>query len=217
MPPYLLERQTEYWTSRAVEDYFMDAGCEVLTFPLSQLSERHLPADYLFYSAKFAKIFGLQYKRLYGNGEDYWEIGQRQLDDLQVLGDWVFYSLSELRKGREHRLALHKQVIVAPDRMPRTRRLDTRALRDVRYFRWGGFVRMLEDCRAGRRVDDDAGLRAALEPLCGRRDDEIEAIIDVFAVGFEQRRVLHLSPFLTPSDEPDDPPGNDFMPRRRRG
>lgn len=208
--PYLHERQTEYWTSRAVEDYFLDAGCEVLTFPLSQFSEHRLPIDFIFYAKKFGKLFGFQYKPLYHNGDDYWPVDPVQLHALEPLRGWAYYSLSELTSGREHRLALHKQIIIPPDAMPRSGHLARDDASSIRYFRWGGFARMLEECRAGRRVETEAELLAALQPLVGERDVELRTIVDVFIVGFEQRQVLHLAPDLS-----HYPPLGDERPPRR--
>lgn len=59
--PYVYERQTEYWTSRGIEEYFLDAGFQVLTYPLTQLTEgRVIPFDFIFHESKTYKIFGIQ-------------------------------------------------------------------------------------------------------------------------------------------------------------
>jgi hypothetical protein len=42
------ERQVEYWTSRGIEDFFLDNGFEVPVFPLTQLTEAAIPSDFLF-------------------------------------------------------------------------------------------------------------------------------------------------------------------------
>jgi hypothetical protein len=60
--PYLYERQAEYWTSREIEDYFLDAGYEIVTFPLSQRTEKVVPFDFIFFEQATTKLFGLQYK-----------------------------------------------------------------------------------------------------------------------------------------------------------
>jgi hypothetical protein len=72
--PYVYERQVEYWTSRAMENFFLDAGFEVLVFPLTQLTERFVPSDFLYLDTATNKIFGFQYKALHRNGNDHWNL-----------------------------------------------------------------------------------------------------------------------------------------------
>lgn len=72
MKSYVYERQTEYWTSRGIEDYFLDAGFELVTFPLSQVTEHEVPFDFIFFEKATCKIFGFQYKALYQDARDYW-------------------------------------------------------------------------------------------------------------------------------------------------
>lgn len=67
--PYPHERQIEYWTSRAIEDYFDNEGYSILVLPNSPRIEKILPYDHLF-AGKGVKIFGLQYKRLYNGTPD---------------------------------------------------------------------------------------------------------------------------------------------------
>jgi hypothetical protein len=211
MPPYLHERQTEYWTSRAVEDYFLDAGFEVLTFPLTQLTERHLPADFLFFDKKTSKLFGFQYKPLYKNEPDFWPINERQRADLQGV-DWIYYSLSEIRSGKDHRLALHKQIITSPTEIPEGKELHVGT--KFIYYRWGGFVEALERCRTGRLIRSEQDLRAAFAPILDK--PEASAAIDVFLAGFEQRRMVHLSPHLSPTRGTGLDADSDNIHRRQR-
>jgi hypothetical protein len=63
--PYIYERQVEYWTSRGIEDFFLDNGFDVLVYPLTQLTETDVPSDFLFRDQSTKKLFGLQFKSLY--------------------------------------------------------------------------------------------------------------------------------------------------------
>jgi hypothetical protein len=58
--PYIYERQVEYWTSREIEGFFLDSGFEVLVLPITQLTERGVPSDFLFLDGRTNKLFGLQ-------------------------------------------------------------------------------------------------------------------------------------------------------------
>lgn len=59
--PYVYERQVEYWTSRGMEGFFLDAGFEILVLPITQLTERGVPADFLYLDTGTNKIFGFQF------------------------------------------------------------------------------------------------------------------------------------------------------------
>jgi len=74
--PYPNERQIEYWTSRAIEDYFDNEHYNVVVVPNSQHVEHWVPFDHLFVS-RGVKAFGLQYKRLYPN-PDHWRLNDWQ-------------------------------------------------------------------------------------------------------------------------------------------
>ena|SRR6266699_5085543 len=104
---YVPERQTEYWTSRQIEEHYLNAGFEVLVFPLTQPSERYLPADFILFDKHRAKLVGLQYKALYHNGVDHWRLTAHQHKDMREHFPWIYYSASELRSIRDHRNALH--------------------------------------------------------------------------------------------------------------
>jgi hypothetical protein len=72
--PYIYERQVEYWTSRDIEDFFLNDGFQVSVFPLTQLTEENVPSDFLFLDTGSSKIFGIQFKALYKNDEDFWNL-----------------------------------------------------------------------------------------------------------------------------------------------
>ena len=101
---YVPERQSEYWTSRQIEDALHDAGYGVDVYPVSLDLERRLPADFIY--STDIKLFGLQYKALYGNGNDKWLIDRRQYDDLRPY-PWIYYCLSEMKDQSHRRRALH--------------------------------------------------------------------------------------------------------------
>jgi hypothetical protein len=206
MPPYVYERQTEYWTSRGIEDYFLDAGYEVVAFPLTQHAEKQVPVDFIFFDGSKCKLFGLQYKALYQNAPDYWPIDQVQHSNLQTFAQWAWYCLSEVKSGHEHRIALHKARFVRVH----TVQPGHLSFSKQGYWRWGGFEAALETCTAGVRVKSEEELRSALRPS-GRKDvPEIDQMmVDVFVAELTRRRLLHLYP-------PAVPPRGDILDHRRR-
>lgn len=188
--PYLHERQTEYWTSRGIEDFFLDAGFEVMTFPITQRSERHIPFDFVFLDRGTSKMFGIQYKPLYRNGEDYWPLTEHQHDQLQEFQDWGYYGLSEMREGGDHRVALHQTVFARVD-FPFQGAITKRDLQG-KYYRWGGFFDNLKKCRVGRLVQSRQDVESALRPLDRQSILEVdENLVDVFVANLTQKRMLH--------------------------
>src|SRR5713101_6669018 len=105
MPPYVAEHQTARWTSDAVRQSFREMGFEVREWPVTPHLEKEVPSDYLFFSPKFSKLFGLQYKALYHNGEEFWPLAEEQHQTLKGY-PWMYYCCSELRDPSEQALAL---------------------------------------------------------------------------------------------------------------
>lgn len=199
--PYVYERQAEYWTSRAIEEFFLDSGFEVLTFPLSQLSERILPADFLFVDKTHAKLFGLQYKPLYRNGEDFWPIDLQQNERLKKF-PWIYYCLSDLREASQHRLALHFCRIVDPARIDADKIFASGVHRLQYYSRWAAFYENLTSCRKGHRVESLTDLLHLLEPITNLHFAwELRALVDVFVANFKEKRTVHFSPLLMGQDQ----------------
>ncbi len=189
--PYLHERQTEYWTSRGIEDFFLDAGFEVVTFPLSQRPERQIPFDFVFLDTGTSKMFGIQYKPLYQNGEDHWPITEHQHKQLQEFSDWGYYGLSEMRDAGDHRVALHQSIFVKVG-FPYQETI-TREDIQGKYYRWGGFFDNLKKCHVGRLVQSRKDVESALRPLARRDIPEVdEDLIDVFVANLPRKRLLHL-------------------------
>lgn len=190
--PYLYERQTEYWTSRGIEDYFLDAGFEIVTFPLSQLTEKEVPLDFVFFENSTSKLFGIQYKALYKNGEDHWPLNERQHNTLQAYSDWAYYGLSEMTDSGDHRIAIHQALFV-----PVTIDYSSKILRghlDFHYYRWGGFVNGLKRCTVGRRIKNRSEIEQAVRPIARDYIEEIDRdLVDAFVANFDKKRLLHLN------------------------
>jgi hypothetical protein len=144
--PYVYERQSEYWTSRQIEEFFMDNGFEVLTFPLIQYHERRVvPADFIFFDRNDSKLFGMQYKALYKGSRDYWSLDPHQHSALARF-PWINYCLSELRSARDHRNALYFARIIQPKFEYRAELYPEGSDRVQLYSRWGAFYQGLEKC-----------------------------------------------------------------------
>ena len=94
---YRHERQIEYWTSRAIEEYFANQGYSVVVIPNSHRAENLIPFDHLF-AGNQIKVFGLQYKRLYPQ-RDHWHLEEEQHRRLRGFS-WIYYALSEVRSIR---------------------------------------------------------------------------------------------------------------------
>ena len=193
---YPHERQIEYWTSRAIEEYFENQGYTVVVIPNSQHLEKVIPFDHLFAGAGI-KVFGLQYKRLYPQ-PDHWRLERHQHGTLLHF-DWTYYALTEVRTISEHRNALHLVEIVRPARMPNSclpnLRLDSMGSGQGKfpYMRWGGFVQGLFACHAGRMVTS----LAEIQDLLGSATDLADALVDIYLVTTGPKRVMvRSSPFV---------------------
>ena len=204
--PYIYERQTEYWTSRQVEESLLDAGFDVIVFPLSQIAEAQLPADFIFFDRNTLKLFGFQYKALYHNGGDFWPVDSAQHQTLTKY-PWVSYCLSELKDVRDHRLALHQARIVeiskvSPPRITRSDFYNAESSTFRTYRRWGAFLEAFRACDpdSGIRVESREHLMRLLfpDPQAPKREELSRLVVDVFLADLELRRILHFSPQLGP-------------------
>ena len=192
--PYVRERQTEYWTSRQIEDYFLNAGFDILVFPLGQPSEKELPADFIFFDKKRLKLVGLQYKALYRNASDHWRLTAHQHDRMRKHYPWIYYAASEMRSSREHRNALHYTRFFSPGFRFQA---NLPVGEGPRYFRWGGFYQAFERCKVGVRIRSRRQLEEQLWPFAQRdMPAEIADLPDVFLADLDDRHVVHYSPFL---------------------
>jgi hypothetical protein len=159
--PYVYERQTEYWTSRQIEDFLLDEGFEVITYPLTAKSEAVVPADFLLFDRGRTKLVGFQYKTLYHNGSDHWELDDQQHADLQRR-PWIYYATSELRDPKEFRNALYR-VRFYPTAFPYKPELPAGGEKRL-YYRWGAFADAFRRCRVGLVVKNLAHLHELLRP-----------------------------------------------------
>jgi len=177
-----------------------DAGYEIVTLPLSQITERDVPADFIFADPKRLKIFGFQYKALYHNGDDHWPIDRNQHTTLTNY-PWIFYCLSDLKSVTDHRLALDFARIapVGAIRPPRVKPNEffARGRGTGGYWRWGAFFQAFRACRVGARINTPADLRRLLgtEPRQGA-GPLLDLMVDVFVTDLDRRRALHYSPPL---------------------
>jgi hypothetical protein len=188
--PYVYERQTEYWTSRAIEDYFLDSGFQIVAFPLTQLTEGEIPFDFVFMEQKTSKLFGVQYKALYHNARDHWNLNEQQHVSLQAYRDWAYYGFSELTSPEQFRVALHHTLFV-PVSINFNSTVEVGRL-TAGYYRWSGFAEGLERCHTGLRVRNKSDLVAAVQRGNRRLIPEVDRLLlDVFVVNLEARRLLH--------------------------
>jgi hypothetical protein len=195
--PYIHERQSEYWTSRQVEEFFLDLGFEVMTLPLTQLVEHELPADFIFFDKKRSKLFGFQYKALYKNKEDYWPINSEQHAALSDY-PWVYYCLSELRRADEHRIALHLTRIIEP-RFSYQEKLFPRGEDKIKiYSRWGAFYQGLEKCYNGIVVKSPQHLKELIlqDRVAPNLKNLATLAVDVFLADLDSKNMIHYSPSL---------------------
>ena len=199
--PYVYERQVEYWTSRQMEGFFLDAGFELLTLPITQLTERGVPADFLYLEKNTNKLFGLQFKALYRNGTDRWNLDPRQHQTL-ALFDWMYYGLSDLKSASQHRNALHYlRVVPARFRFQPELSAAQWPQRDLPpYFRWAAFFDNVCRCKLGRRIQSVKDLHLALWPHTDRMAPReiLEVAHEVFLANFEAKRGVRFSSQLNP-------------------
>lgn len=195
--PYIYERQSEYWTSKQIENYLLDFGFEMLTLPIPPHIEYLLPADFIFFDRKHAKLFGLQYKALYHNDRDHWHLDEYQHRTLKLY-PWIYYCFLEVREVAEFRAALHLARI-ADNNFSYTGEVypDGRD-RFSNYSRWATFYRNLEKCTKGVLVTSESELKDLL--MAGSDDPSLERLtqqaVDIFLVDFDSKHALHYSPLL---------------------
>lgn len=195
---FVHERQVEYWTSRQIEEFFLNAGLDIVVYPVEQGIERYLPADHIFgVDDALVKLFGIQYKALYHNSVNHWKLDQRQHNRL-VHFPWIYYGLSDLQSVSDGRNGLHYLRILS-SAFPYVNKLDVGSLSP--YYRWGAFYQHLQSCQTGRLVQNISDLREAISPL-QERDLErtIIEVTDIFVANFNTKQLVHLSPQLKQVD-----------------
>ncbi|WP_287416973.1 hypothetical protein [Oceanithermus sp.] len=209
---YPNERQIEYWTSRAVEEYFDNEGYTTIVLPNSQHAEKHLPYDHLF-AGEGIKIFGFQYKRLYpGNQEDYWKIDINQYNQIQKYS-WIYYALSEVNSIARRRNALHLLVIMSSIQMHgivnstsasqqfNLNRSRIGVSKGVPYYRWGGFVQGLLSCKIGWKPSTEEELQVVFENARDIKD----TLVDLYLVAPSLNTAIRMTPFIRDIEDTRDP------------
>lgn len=187
---YLYERQTEYWTSRGIEDYFLDAGFDVITVPISQIDEKVFPFDFIFFENTTKKLFGIQYKALQHNARDFWRLNQEQHEKLQKYREWGYYCLSEMTSIKDHRIAVHKSIFL-PVAIDYSNQIYPGEV-DSLYYRWGGFMKGLERCSVGKKVNTVGEFKQIID-LNEQRKELIKNLIDIFVANLDKKNLIHLS------------------------
>jgi hypothetical protein len=190
--PYIYERQIEYRTSREIEDFLADGGFSVAVHPLTQLTERSLPTDFIFFDRHTKKLFGFQYKVLYHNGSDHWLLDAEQHQQLQSF-DWIYYGLSDVTSPRALRRAL-AHLRIAPVDFGYEPLLNEGTIPLSKYFRWADFFEGLRRCKYGRKTSTPEELREALWPHNRSAPREIDQLVsEIFLVDFDNREATILS------------------------
>jgi hypothetical protein len=126
---FVYERQVEYWASRQIEEFFLNASFNIVVYPVEQGVERYLPADHIFGVDEddLVKLFGIQYKTLYHNSVNHWKLDQRQHERL-VYFPWIYYGLSDLQSAADGRNSLH-YLRILNSAFPYVKKLDVGSLR----------------------------------------------------------------------------------------
>lgn len=190
-------RQTEYWTSRQIEEFFFDAEFEVVTFPLAHYGERVIPSDYLSYDRRLTKLFGLHYQTLNRNGKYYWDIEPEHQAALRRF-PWLYYCFSRLKGPLQYRSALHLMQIMSTDNEFPRRLYPDGESRVSAYWRWGAFYQGLANCTRGVLVTSPEHLHHLLlaQDAATMRQELLCLCADIFLVDFASKHVVHLSPWL---------------------
>jgi len=190
--PYIYERQVEYRTSHEIENVLANDGFSVAVHPLTQLTERSLPTDFIFFDRQTKKLFGFQYKVLYHNGSDHWVLDVEQHQQLQSF-DWIYYGLSDVTSPSALLRALAHLRIVPVD-FDYEPLLNDGTVPVSKYFRWADFFEGLRACKYGRKISTPDKLQEALWPHDRAAPPEIQQIIsEVFLVDFENREAMIFS------------------------
>lgn len=191
---YIAERQVEYWTSRQIEDFFLNAGFNIFVYPVTQKIERYLPADFIYAGDK-VKLFGLQYKVLYQNTSDYWKLGRRQHETMKNF-PWIYYAFSDLTNVSDFRNSLY-YLSVSESTFTFVNKFEKKHLRLVCYRRWAAFYQGLLICLLGERIDNINDLSRKLSLYTDiHQETPMTDVADIFIANFNQNKLIHFSPQL---------------------
>lgn len=188
---YIDERQSETWTSDAIVRFFANLGFEVIKLPIGQIVEGKVPSDFVYFDTHLCKLFGFQFKALYHNGGDFWKLDETQHRTLSDF-PWMYYCLSEMKKGNEWREALHFARIVSGTRSFK-QKLMAEGLGKPFYYRWAAFYRRLESCDVGVKIESESHLRELIAR--GSEDRRVNKLVDlavdVFIADLTARKLAH--------------------------
>jgi len=203
--PYVYERQAEYWTSRQIEEFFLDIGFEIISFPLTSFSEKYIPTDFIFFDKNLSKIFGFQYKTVYHNKNDFWKLDKTQHSNLKNY-PWIYYCFSEIRRTRDHRAALHLARIASTDFLFTKKIYLSGDDKLEFYMRWGAFCQKLEKCEVGKKVMSRSELIDLLNTgsvYSGTSNfcKLIDLMTDIFLADYESKHMVHLSSIIKSNHE----------------
>jgi hypothetical protein len=192
---YVTERATETWTSDGVDDFFKNLGFKVIKLPVDMGTEVDVPTDFIFFAPHLCKLFGFQYKALYHNGADHWQLSKRQHETLRRF-PWIRYGFSEVKNGKERLEALQFLRIVDPDR-DYTKTLPAEGKGKPFYMRWPTFYRRLEACTEGIKVTSKEHLRSLMfaKDQNERTISLADLSVDTFLVDFDGSNVVHYTTF----------------------
>ncbi len=204
--PYVQERQSEYWASRQIEEFFENYGSDVHVIPVPGRLEKLLPADFVFIPDQLVKLFGFQYKALYQESAgDFWKLESNQHLQLAKF-PWIYYAMSELKNRAHKRNSLHLLRIFKPSSIgfPASGKF-LESTSSIWHYRWGGFYKHLEACSCGVKINSEAELKAALAD--GYYD--IAADLQLFVHNFATGRTISINPMLRKYDQEQDGESND--------
>lgn len=199
---YVTERQSEYWTSRQIEDFFDNCGVDVHTIPVPQHIEKKIPADFLFIPAHKIKLFGIQYKALYKESSgDFWKLESNQHTTLQRF-PWIYYGLSELKSRNHKKNSLHLLKIFNPQDFcfPASGKFKQNSPPAKVYYRWGGFYKYLGECKCGLKINSLNELRTALSGYY----DDIASDIHLFVHNFDTGVTINVNRLLRADIQDND-------------
>lgn len=199
--PYIYERQIEYWISRQIEEFYLNAGFELMVLPLNQRHEKLIPSDFIFFDQKQTKLFGLQYKTLYEDENDYWPISITQQKSLAPF-PWIYYCLSGLKNVQEHRNSLYFAKFMPVNVLRWTEEVFIRGdyrLQNIEHEKdtWGAFYNGLQECTVGTLVESRQHLEKLFIPVDDDKDmfDFLDQVVDLFLPDYSLRKIVHLSPY----------------------
>lgn len=204
---YVTERQSEYWTSRQIEDFFENTGVDVHTIPVPQHIEKRIPADFVFLPEHKIKLFGIQYKALYQDTYgDFWKLESHQHDTLKKF-PWIYYGLSELKSRKHKRNSLHLLKIYKSNfDFPKSGKFLQNNYPAEHYYRWGGFFKMLEECKCGLKINSLLELKVALSDSY----QDIASDIHLFLHNFDTGVTVNANRLLSPDNDYDEESDNNF-------